>query len=116
MCGTVGHTPWDGAMTKRRPPVRRTTLNVSLPARQRKLVDQVVCDGEYASASEVVRGSLRVWETERARRNAAIDALRREIQVGLEQADRGEAVDGDAALDVIDRELFGAPGGVRAAR
>lgn len=94
-------------MGTRRPAARRTTLNVSLPARQRRLVDQVVCDGEYASASEVVRESLRVWESERVKRAAAIDTLRREIQVGLDESKRGETLDGDAALDAIDRDLFG---------
>jgi antitoxin ParD1/3/4 len=81
-------------MVIRRPAARRTALNVSLPARQRRLVDQVVCDGEYASASEVVRESLRVWESERARRAAAIDALPREIQVGNDHSQRGETPDG----------------------
>jgi len=50
--------------------------------------------GLYLSASEVVREALRLLE-ERDRVNAIqLEELRREIQIGIDQADRSELRDG----------------------
>jgi antitoxin ParD1/3/4 len=84
----------------------RTTLNVSLPERQRKLVDEVVCAGEYGSASEVVRDSLRVWEAERRTRRDALAWLRAEIRKGTDSLDRGEWHDADDVFDELEREIL----------
>lgn len=86
---------------------KRTTLNVSLPERQRRLVDEVVCAGEYGSASEVVRESLRVWEAERRTRRDAIEWLRREIEKGFASLDRGESYDAEEVFDEIERDILG---------
>jgi antitoxin ParD1/3/4 len=86
---------------------KRTTLNVSLPERQRRLVDEVVCAGEYGSASEVVRESLRVWETERETRRDAIAWLRREIEKGFASLARGESYDAEDVFDEVERDILG---------
>jgi antitoxin ParD1/3/4 len=46
----------------------------------RKLVDS----GRYASASEVMRDSLRIMEEREKMREAKLEALRRDIAAGLE--------------------------------
>jgi antitoxin ParD1/3/4 len=55
--------------------------------------EQFVCDevaaGKYRSAEEVVSEGLRLL------RDREIDALRKEIDVGLEQIERGEVIDID---------------------
>jgi len=69
-------------------------MNVSLTPELEQLVHKKVESGLYLSASEVVRDALRLLE-ERDRVNAMkLEELRKEIQIGLDQADRGELLDG----------------------
>lgn len=60
-------------------------MNVSLTPHLEEFVKQKVESGRYTSASEVVREALRLLEE----RDRQLDALRREIQKGL---DSGPAV------------------------
>ena len=62
------------------------TMNVSLPNPMVEFVEEMVASGSYSSSSEVVREALRLLRDERAveREKAAI--LRREVGIGLEQA------------------------------
>jgi antitoxin ParD1/3/4 len=69
-------------------------MNVSLTPELEQLIHKKVQSGLYLSASEVVREALRLL-AERDRQQAMkLAELRKEIQVGLDQADRGELLDG----------------------
>ncbi len=46
-------------------------------------IKQQVNSGRYASASEVVRDSLRLLEEQEAMRQARLDALRSEVEIGV---------------------------------
>ena len=59
-------------------------LSIALPGPMADAVRQVVEAGEYASASEVVRDALRLWEARRELRARDIEVLR-------EHWDRGKA-------------------------
>ena len=63
-------------------------MNVSLTPHFEELVKRKVKSGLYHSSSEVIREALRLLE-ERDRR---LEGLRKEIVIGIEQADRGEVV------------------------
>ena len=67
-------------------------MNVSLTPKLEELVSRRVASGLYNSASEVVREALRLLEERDRLREMRLEELRREIAVGLEQLDRGEAV------------------------
>ncbi|MBL8565212.1 MAG: type II toxin-antitoxin system ParD family antitoxin [Hyphomicrobiaceae bacterium] len=58
------------------------TLTPDLAQRVKSAVDA----GNYASASEVMRQALRDWEFAEARRQAELQALRADVQVGLDEA------------------------------
>jgi antitoxin ParD1/3/4 len=62
-------------------------MNISLTPELEAMIRERVDSGRYASASEVVREALRIME-----RKDQYDALRREIQIGIDQAERGELV------------------------
>jgi len=81
----------------------RSTLNVSLTPELEKFVDQRVASGLYQTASEVVRDALRLLEEQEAARQAALEELRRHVAVGIEQADRGEFLDGDDVFEELKR-------------
>ncbi|HMO29792.1 type II toxin-antitoxin system ParD family antitoxin [Enterovirga sp.] len=70
-------------------------MDVSLTPELERRIAEKVASGLYESPSEVVREGLRLLfaaEVERSRRRDELDAL---IQVGLDQLDRGEGIDGE---------------------
>ena len=70
---------------------KRETMNISLTTELGHFVNQRVKSGQYTSASEVVRDSLRLLQ----QREAARSQLRKAIQKGLNEARRGQLVDGE---------------------
>ncbi len=81
---------------------RRTTLNLSLTPELGHFVESRLRSGKYETASEVVRAALRLLE-ERERVSVSVSVSvsdiaesHVEIEHGLAQLRRGEAVDGEA--------------------
>jgi antitoxin ParD1/3/4 len=68
-------------------------LSIALPAPMAAAVRSAVEDGEYASASEVIRDALRLWESRRQLRERDLDLLRR-------RWDEGKASGRAGALDI----------------
>jgi antitoxin ParD1/3/4 len=59
------------------------------------MIDGLIKDGRYATASEIIRDGLRLVEEREERRKVKLEALREEIQKGFdsgpaEEADIGE--------------------------
>ena len=73
-------------------------MNVSLTPELEQLVATKVQSGRYQSASEVIREGLRLLDDQDRLRNAQLDEVRRKIQMGLDQLDRGEGIDGAVVL------------------
>ena len=65
-------------------------MNVSLTSELEKLVNERVRSGMYSSASEVIREALRLLNEQEQLRRQRLEELRKEIDIGLEQANRGE--------------------------
>ncbi|HWA63485.1 MAG TPA: type II toxin-antitoxin system ParD family antitoxin [Caulobacteraceae bacterium] len=70
-------------------------MNVSLTPELEAFVDEAVASGRYGSASEAVRAALRLLQE----REAKFQALKRDIERGLESADQALAGE-DLARDV----------------
>ena len=71
-------------------------MNISLTPELERIVQEKVHSGMYRSASEVVREALRLMQEQDALQKIKLQDLRQAIQVGIEQADRGET----APLDI----------------
>lgn len=69
-------------------------MNVSLTPELEKLVANKVESGRYQSASEVIREGLRLLDDQDRLRELHLSDVRRKIQVGLDQLDRGEGIPG----------------------
>ena len=69
-------------------------MNVSLTPALEKLIQEKVKTGLYNSASEVIREALRLLEEQDRLRRMKLEDLRKEIAVGINQADRGELIEG----------------------
>ena len=66
----------------------RSNMNVSLSAELKNFVNDRVKNGSFKSPSDVIAKALRVLQEH----EAEIERLRKEIDIGIEQADRGECV------------------------
>lgn len=70
-------------------------MNVSLTPQLEKLIEQKVREGNYQTASEVVREGLRLLAERDERRSLELRRLREEIQVGLDDVRNGRIADLD---------------------
>ena len=68
-------------------------MNISLTPQLEKLIQEKVASGRYGSASEVIREALRLLDDQEKLYQIRLEELRREVQIGIDQADRGEFSD-----------------------
>ena len=73
-------------------------MHVSLTPHLEELVRDKVKSGLYNSASEVVREALRLMEDRDRVREMRLEDLRKEIQIGIDQLERGEVTPGEEVL------------------
>ena len=73
-------------------------MNVSLTEHFEDFVARQVKSGRYNNASEVIRASLRLLESEEQERETKLEALRGAIREGLES---GEPVPAEQVFDRI---------------
>ena len=73
-------------------------MNVSLTPALEKLVNDEMKSGQYKSANEVVREGLRLVRLRRQK----LAALRREIQIGIDEIERGEYFEYDSVDELFD--------------
>lgn len=66
-------------------------MNISLTKEFESYVSQKVESGMYHSASEVIRDGLRLMKERDDLHQSKLADLRRDIAVGLDQADHGQA-------------------------
>jgi len=74
-------------------------MNVSLTPELEKLIEEKVKSGLYNSASEVVRAGLRLVQQQDEMHQAKLAELRREVQIGINAADREDFHDYDSVED-----------------
>ncbi len=71
-------------------------MEISLPQDLQQFVEEKVRAGQYANQSDVIRGALEVLKAQETLTPEDIEELRKEIAIGIEQADRGDFVEFDA--------------------
>ena len=76
-------------------------MNLTLTPELVQIINNKVETGLYLSASEVVREALQLLEERDKLQEMKLAELRRDIQVGIDQADRGELLDGPEVFDKI---------------
>jgi len=80
-------------------------MNVHLTPELEQLVLTKVKSGRYNSASEVVREALRLMEQKDELRSIQLQELRKRMDKGLAQAERGEGVDGEIFMQGLLEDL-----------
>ena len=81
-------------------------MNVSLTPELEEIVDQKVKGGLYNSASEVVREGLRLLQQRDEMREAKLNALRAEIQEGIDSLEAGRYRDLSESMTEIKARLM----------
>ncbi|KAB8314899.1 type II toxin-antitoxin system ParD family antitoxin [Tolypothrix campylonemoides VB511288] len=67
-------------------------MNVHLGETFDKFVAELIESGLYQSQSEVIREGLRLLKEREDLRKLKLEALRHEVQIGIDQLDRGEGI------------------------
>lgn len=78
-------------------------MNVHLGPVFDKFVARLIKSGHYQTQSEVLREGLRLLKEREELKQLHVANLRRQIAIGLEQADRGEFVDGPEVFSNLRR-------------
>ena len=68
-------------------------MNISLTTELDSFVQEKVESGLYHSASEVIRAGLRLLKEQDALREVRLEQLRKDINLGIEQIERGDYTD-----------------------
>jgi antitoxin ParD1/3/4 len=86
-------------------PLLKIIMNVSLTPELEQLVHEKVKSGRYLSASEVVREGLRLLEERDRLYQSRLAELQKAINVGIEQSDHGEVLDGETVIQELLDEI-----------
>jgi antitoxin ParD1/3/4 len=65
-------------------------MNVQIPQEQWDIVERMVAAGRFSSVEEAVAEGIRLLES--------AEQLRQQVQMGIEQADRGEVIEHDTVF------------------
>lgn len=74
-------------------------MNIILTPKQEEFVNKLVEEGKYLSASDVIVEGIRLLEERYIVYQARLAELQKEIDIGMEQLERGERIDGRELLD-----------------
>jgi antitoxin ParD1/3/4 len=83
----------------------QTNLNVSLTPELEHFITTRIASGRYRSAEEVVHEGLRLLKEREGERETALEEVRQKIAVGLEQAERGELLDGEEVFRKLEKRI-----------
>lgn len=83
------------------------TRNINLTPHYDGFVAQQLETGRFQNASEVVRAALSLLEQKNAEDAAKLEALRREVMIGVEAYERGEyiSINSDEEMDAFFEQL-----------
>jgi antitoxin ParD1/3/4 len=84
------------------------TRNISLTPEHDDFIAEIVEAGDYQNASEAVRDALRALQQRRREDALKLEALRVQIQAGVDALDRGDFIEiDDSGLDAYLEGLTG---------
>lgn len=81
-------------------------MNFSLTPQLEAMISTKVESGQYSSASEVVRAGLRLLHERDEQYRLKLEALRQDIQKGIDDLEAGRILDGPEAMAVRRRRLL----------
>ena len=76
-------------------------MNVRLPREQQAIVEEWVATGRFSPVDEVISAGIRLLESN--------EKLRDQVQMGIEQADRGDVIDHHTVFAQLKAMAIAAP-------
>ena len=80
-------------------------MTVDLTPEQEALIASKIATGNYHSASEVLDEALRLLKEWDSLNHLRAEQLRKDIAVGIEQAERGQMIDGEEVFRRLHAKL-----------
>ena len=84
-------------------------LTITVTQELEAFIRERVASGRFDTASDVIREGLKLLEVREHEREAVVGEIRREIAIGLEQANAGHLRDGEAFFAAIERKRSSSP-------
>jgi antitoxin ParD1/3/4 len=80
-------------------------MNVSLTPELEQFIQTQIESGKYSSAEEVVTAGIKLLEERERIYKGRFEELKKEIEIGIEAAERGEVVDGETVFRELREKL-----------
>lgn len=80
------------------------SITVSVTPELEQFVRELLASGKFSSASEVICAGLRLLQDRYTVYQARLAELKQEIAIGIEQADRGELIDGEEVFAELEED------------
>ena len=84
-------------------------MTITVTPELEAFIRERVASGRFDTASDVVHEGLRLLESREQEREAALGEIRREIEIGLEQAKAGKLRDGEAFFAELAQKRSSSP-------
>jgi antitoxin ParD1/3/4 len=78
-------------------------MEIPLAPETERLIDEQVRSGKYHSAAELVDDGIRLVLEEQTELEEELEALARELRIGLDEFARGEGIPAERAVDLMRR-------------
>ena len=80
-------------------------MSITLTPIQERLLDRLIRTGRYSSAAEVLSVALQLLEEREQHYEQWLEERRIKVQVGLDELDRGEGMDGEVVIERLREKL-----------
>lgn len=80
-------------------------MNLPLPPDLQQFADRQIASGKYASLDEMMLAGLRVLAEQEQVSQGRFEELRREVLLGVLEAERGELLDATSEIEAIRQRL-----------
>ncbi len=84
----------------------RDLMDILLTSEAQHFIQQQLETGRFSSVSEVVDAGIRLLEEREQTYQGRFEELRREVEIGTAQLDRGEVVEGEAFMQALRTKLY----------
>lgn len=84
---------------------KSSQLTITLTPELEAFIRERVASGRFDTASDVVREGLKLLEVREHEREAVLAEIRREIEIGMEQAKAGQLRDSRAFFEELRRKI-----------
>lgn len=80
-------------------------MNISLTLELEQFIQTRIGSGKYTSAEEVILAGIKLLEERERIYKGRFEELKKEIEIGIEAAERGEVIDGETVFRELEEKL-----------